>query len=126
MIRSILAIVTGYLAMVIIVVVGTILAVRILLRRPLAEMRQSASAPPPARYVAANLVASAIAAIVGGFVTATIAVDHRIRHGVALAVVMLLMSVVSTRRAGTAQPRWYQFTIMAVMPLLALAGAAIE
>ena len=38
---------------------------------------------------------------------------------------MVLMSVTSMRQARDLQPRWYQLTLMTVMPVIALLGAWI-
>jgi len=123
MLHSALAVLAGYATMVVIVILGTVLAVRFVLRRPLADMRNPNMAPLPRAYLTANLVASGVAALAGGCVTASIAAASPVRTGLALAVVMALMSLVSMRQAGASQPRWYQLVLATVMPAIAVLGA---
>ncbi|MEO8030587.1 MAG: hypothetical protein ABI765_07050, partial [Gemmatimonadota bacterium] len=107
MFHSALSVILGYAAMVAVVIVGTMLSVRFILGKSLAEMKQTGSgmgAGPMTRpYLMANLVVSAIAAFVGGTVTGHMASAAPLYHGLALAVVMVLMSLVSIRQAGNSQ-----------------------
>jgi hypothetical protein len=66
-----------------------------------------------------------VAAIIGGYATAVIAGHDQIAHGLGLAAVMVLMSVVSMRQAGARQPRWYRIILATMMPALAILGAAL-
>jgi hypothetical protein len=72
------------------------------------------------------LVASAFAALVGGYTTATIAGHAYLAHGLGLAALMFVMSLVSMRQAGTSQPRWYQLSLAIVMPAIAVGGAVLR
>ena len=124
--RSVLAVVAGFLVMAVIVMIGTAVAARVILRQPLSTIRTGSSEPLPLEYLAANLSASAIAALCGGFLTAAIAGRSPLAHGLALAVVIVLMSILSMKQAGASQPRWYQLTLATAMPALALTGAFIR
>ncbi len=129
MFHSALSVILGYAAMVAIVIVGTMLSVRFVLGKSFAEMKKTGSgmgAGPVTRpYLIANLVVSAFAALVGGMVTGHLASEVPLYHGLALAVFMALMSLVSIRQAGNSQPRWYQVLLATVMPAIAVAGALI-
>jgi hypothetical protein len=81
--------------------------------------------PLPPAYLATNLGCSALAAFVGGALTARIAGHDPLIHGGALAMLMLLMSAASARQYRGLQPRWYQLTLMTLMPVIALAGSWI-
>lgn len=123
MIRSAFAVLAGYVVMVVIVVIGTMAAVRLILHQPISAMPTPGVGPPSAPYLRANLVVSALAAFLGGWVTAAIATYNPLQHGVALAALMVVMSLVSMRQARGSQPRWYQLVLLTVMPLVCLLGA---
>ncbi len=125
MLHSVLAVVAGYVAMAILVMFTTAIAVRFVLHQPLAALRSPQTHQLSPAYLVANVTGSAIAALVGGAVTAAVAAGHRVAHGLALAVFMLLMALVSMRQMGSAQPRWYRAALVSVMPALAVGGAAL-
>lgn len=124
MLRSVLAVMAGYATMAAIVVVSTILAVRFILRRPLSAMRSEGPTPPSRRYLTVNVIASAIAALVAGWITGTLAGHDPLTHGLALAALMVVLGLLSARQAGAAQPRWYRTLLVTLMPALAVVGAA--
>jgi drug/metabolite transporter superfamily protein YnfA len=111
--------------MALLVIATTALAMRFILHKPLASMRSPAPGTPSAAYLATNLVASALAALVGGYTTAAVAGRAHLAHGLGLAAVMIVMSLVSMRQAGSSQPRWYQWVFATVMPALAVGGAVL-
>ena len=123
MLRSILAVLVGFVAMAVVVMIGTAVAMRALQPHE-GDATALAMRLNPA-YLTANLVLSGVAALIGGYVVATIARHDPIRHGIALALLILVMSVVSMRRAGATQPRWYQLTLATAMPLIAIGGSAL-
>ncbi len=123
MLRSFLAVLAGFVTMTLVVVLATVFAVRAILRRPLSSLRGETSPPLTPSYLTANLAGTALAAILGGMLTASLAPAHPVIHGVVLGAVMVFMSLMSARQAGARQPRWYQRTLMTVMPLLAVTGS---
>ena len=125
MIHSVLAVLAGFVAMSLIVMIATALAVRFVLRMPLATMRSQVPGRLSAAYLATNVAASGLAALVGGYTTAVLAEHDLVGHGLALAAVMVVMGVVSARQSGAAQPRWYQVLLITLMPALAVGGAAL-
>ena len=126
MIRSILAVISGFAVMSVIVMVGTVVAMRLFVggfptRRP-----QASPTPVSGRYLTANLLVSGLAAALGGATTARIAVSHVPAHAGALAAAMVGMGFISMKQAGRSQPRWYQMVLLVGMPALALLGAMLE
>lgn len=125
MLRSILAVLGGFAAMAVLVMVTTAIAAATLIPGGMQAMR-SPGAPLPKRYFTVNIVCSALAAFVGGFVTVRLAPDRPFYHGIALALLMCVMGVISARQAGDGQPRWYQIVLCTLMPAVALVGAYIS
>ena len=121
-VHSFLAVLGGFAAMALIVVVTTAIAAQMLVPGGMRGMATPGAPLPPA-YLAANLLCSALAALAGGAVTARIAGHDPLIHGGALAMLMVLMSWASMKQAEGRQPRWYQLTLMTLMPALALVGA---
>jgi MFS-type transporter involved in bile tolerance (Atg22 family) len=111
MVASILAVLGGFAATALFVVVTTAVAAR---------------AVPARAYLTVNLASAALAAFLGGFLTARFAPDKPFFHGIALAALMCVMGVLSARQAGDRQPRWYQVVLCTLMPAIALIGAFIS
>ena len=124
MLRSILAVLGGFATMAILVMVTTAIAAATLIPGGMQAM-MTPGAPLPRRYLSTNLACSALAAFVGGFVTVRLAPDKPFWHGIALALLMSVMSVISARQARDRQPRWYQVLLGTLMPLIALAGTSL-
>lgn len=94
-------------------------------------MRQPAAGRPPRSYLTANLVLSALAAGVGGWVTATIAPQAGFTALGELSALVLVLGLVAQRSehrrqvAGAVpgrQPSWYPVTITALGIVGVLAG----
>ena len=122
MLRSILAVLGGFATMAVLVMVATAVAASALVPGGLRTMRDS-PASLPRSYLAANLLLSALAAFIGGAVTARLAPGRPFTHVAALATLMVVMTLLSARTAGTRQPAWYRLLLGTVMPGIALAGA---
>ncbi len=122
--HSFLAVLGGFAAMAVVVMITTALAAQLLVP---GGMRATASpgTPLPRAYLVTNLGCSALAAFLGGALTARIAGHDPLIHGGALAFLMVLMSAASMKQYRDQQPRWYQLTLMTVMPAIALLGAWI-
>lgn len=65
-------------------------------------------------------------AIIAGLITARIAGSREFPHAAALGLLMVIVSIVSMRQQGIAQPGWYQTTIAGCGPISAMIGAAIR
>jgi hypothetical protein len=113
--RSIFAVLAGFLTMAIIVMALTPVTVKLM------HLKTGA---PTAGYLALNVAYSLAAAFAAGYVTARIAACHPIQYGIALAVLMALMSVVSYFHYRGQQPVWYQSLLCVVPPVCAIAGAS--
>ena len=124
MLHSFLAVLGGFAAMAVIVMVTTALAAALMVPGGMGAMATPRT-PLPRTYLVTNLGCSAAAAFLGDALTARIAGHDPLVHGGALAMLMVLMSFASMRQARDLQPRWYQRALMTVMPVIALLGAWI-
>jgi predicted MFS family arabinose efflux permease len=125
MLRSVLSVIEGYVVMAVVVMIGTIAATAALVPGGLAAMKNAKASPPitPSRnYLAANLLISLIGAILGGWVTARVAIYSPMIHVGILALLIVAMSFLSARKQGsTGQPSWYPMTIA----VLGIAGVLL-
>ena len=69
-----------------------------------------------------NLAYSLLAALTGGYVAAWIAARQRLQHAIALAALVLVLSVVSAIAFGNRQPRFYQVALAVLMPAAVVGG----
>lgn len=125
MLRSILAVLGGFATMAVLVMVTTAIAAATLIPGGM-QAAMTPGTPLPPRYLTTNLACSALAAFAGGFVTVRLAPDRPFVHGIALALLMGVMAIISARQAGDRQPRWYQVVLGTVMPAVALVGAYLS
>ena len=91
MVHSMLAVLAGFVVMALLVMMTTALAVRFVLHLPVSSMRTPGPGMPSPAYLATNVAASGIAALVGGYTTAAIAAHDQIAHGLGLAAVMVVI-----------------------------------
>ncbi len=77
-------------------------------------------------YLLFSVLITVVGAMVAGFVTARIAASHEFPHTAALGLLMVILSVISMRQQGIAEPGWYQTTIAGCGPISAMLGAAIR
>jgi hypothetical protein len=115
--RSILAIVAGFVTMVIVVMVFTIVSVKAL---------HLQSGHPTPLYLTLNVAYSVFAAMAGGYVSARIAMHHPLHHAYFLAGLIELLSLVSYFHYHGSQPLWYQLMLCIVPPLFVIAGAVLS
>ena len=132
MLRSIGAVIVGFVVMAIIVTVGTMRLAAMLVPGGIAGMQsKQAGAVVPRGYLVANLVLSLLAAIFGGWLTVRIAGSAPAAHAGALAALVLAMGLLSAGQAGGAgnhsgQPSWYPWVITAVGAGGALIGGMVR
>jgi hypothetical protein len=81
---------------------------------------------PGSSYVYTNLLFSYGAAMIGGYVAAVIGASAPLAHACALAVIVLVLSIVSAVQIGDRQPRWYQVTLALLGPLGVVIGGWIR
>ncbi len=129
MFRSIGAVLGGFVTMAVLVMIGTIAAAAALIPGGVQTVRNgTANRTVPKSYLTANLTLSLLAAIAGGYVTTRIAVDNARMHAMALAALVLVMSVMSAgqnRGKANGQPAWYSKAIACVGIAGVLLGGVI-
>ncbi|MDB6093628.1 MAG: hypothetical protein JWM32_1190 [Verrucomicrobia bacterium] len=117
MLRIILAIFAGYIAMAVLVIVATAVAAKRMLHAP--DVRTAMKLTPTPAYLVVNLTCSALAAIVGGFVSAAVAEGSAFTAIRGLAAVMAIMGIISAVGSkGSPRPKWYAPVLM----ILGIAG----
>ncbi|HUE96353.1 MAG TPA: hypothetical protein VMN39_06815 [Longimicrobiaceae bacterium] len=118
MIRSAAAVLAGLVVTIVLVMLLTYLA-GVLAGVPV-------GAPPTPTYLALNLFGSAIAGFAGGDVAVRVAAHTPHGHVIALAVVILLLSLPFALSApAPGQPTWYPFAISVVGPGSVLLGGLL-
>jgi hypothetical protein len=112
--RSVLAVLAGFAAMTVVVIVATVLAAGML-----PEPSRASQATATTAWLAVNFAYSLAAAMLGGWLAARLAPHAPFAHAIALAAVALAMAAPSILRGASAgQPGWYP----AVMTAIAVAG----
>lgn|GEM_PF-2524527 len=81
---------------------------------------------PVMNYLLVSLAWTVVAAVLAGYVTALAAGSHEFPHTAALGLLMVVLSLISMRQEGIAQPGWYQTTIAGCGPISAMIGAAVR
>jgi hypothetical protein len=109
--RSGIAVLAGYMAMAIVVVLTSSVTASVML--------PAVNAPPSAAYLYLNMALGLVAATLGGYVTTRLAPQNPRNHLVGLGGVILVLGLLSAR-AGGMQPAWFRFGIIGI----GLAGAA--
>ena len=113
MLRSIGAVIAGYFAMAIPIMVTTLLHMIVVL----GKLPQPGARPDiPTSFGVVSLVYSTLYAAFGGYVCAAIARQNRLKHGLVLAGLVFVLSLISVYIDRGQQPVWYQ-------ALLVLLGA---
>ncbi|MFI5209812.1 MAG: class I SAM-dependent methyltransferase [Gemmatimonadales bacterium] len=110
--RSGIAVLAGYMAMAIAVVLTTSASA--------AAMLPTVDSPPTVAFLGINMGLGLLAAILGGYVTTRLAPQNPRNHVAALGGVILVLGILSAR-AGGMQPAWFRFGIIGI----GLAGAAL-
>jgi hypothetical protein len=121
--RSIGAVVAGYAAMVVLVMVSFAVAAKAFKMAP--GRAGGDGVTPPRGYLVFNLVSGLVAAIVGGWVTGCIAQRNMLLHALALALLIAAMGVLSARKPQPGQPQWYPWTITLIGVVGALIGGEL-
>jgi hypothetical protein len=122
--RSVAAILAGYMGMTAIVIVGTILATAIFIPGGLSGAPPPPSEAIPAAYTAVSLALSLIAAFCGGWLTGRIAIRRPLLHVGGLAAILVFAAILTVRvetDAGDPPPPAYS----AAITVIGLAGVVI-
>jgi hypothetical protein len=131
MLRSIGAVVGGYVAMALAVILGILAATAALVPGGLtpANLEGVASEPPSATFLAADLLIGLVAAILGGWLTARLAPSTPLRHVGALGIVMVLVAIptaIGKSAAPNGQPAWYCAVVVTIGLVGILLGAWLQ
>ena len=118
MLRSIGAVIAGYFAMAIPILATTTAHMILVLGKMPAP---DAHLDMPVSFAVVNLVYSTLFAVFGGFVCAAIARQNRLKHGLILAGIVFVLSLVSVYVDRGQQPVWYQ----AMLVLLGAPATAV-
>jgi hypothetical protein len=81
---------------------------------------------PSPGYVVVNLGYSFLGAAAGGYVTAWLAAANPLYHVLALGIIVLVLSALSTLQSRGKQPIWYQLALVAIAPIGVLAGGLLR
>ena len=125
MLRSFLAVLAGFAAMAVLIMIATIVASRLM---PGTRGREEMMKAKPTRaFITVNLIYSAAFAVLGGFLTACIATRAPPTHALALAGLMFFMGIFSFfQAAGSKQPKWYGLTLIVLGPACAALGGWLQ
>lgn len=115
-----LALLAGFAAMAVIVIVVTALL------RWVAPEWTGMVRHPRAGYVFVNLGYSFLAAAAGGYATAWVASMRPLPSVLALAVAVLVLGAISALQARGRQPAWYQLVLLILAPLGVVAGGLMR
>lgn len=122
MLRSLGAILAGFVTATVLIMTCTFVAVAVML--PPAGPGQMPA--PTAAYLAVNLAYSLLAAFIGGEVTARLALRAPLGHAMALGVVLLVLGVggaaLTSDGAKGSQPGWYLYVVATLGWIGAAAG----
>lgn len=117
--HSFLAILAGF-----VIIVGLTGIATVLLRRIMPSLTQ-ADAQPDAFAMIVNLGLALIFSMVGGYVTAKYSGNRAITHAFMLALAILLLSGISSIQMKGKQPVYYLVVSMVIPPLAVLAGGLL-
>ena len=124
MMRSILCVVAGFVVMMAVWMAATAAATELIVEGGLFGAATGPRSALPPEYFAANLLMSAMGAMLGGWVTARLAPSAEMAHVLALAGLMILMSLPGLLGYGesqVAQPQWYIYGL----PILCVSAAIL-
>ena len=116
-VRSIIALVGGYAIMVLVLVVVVAIAAWI--------FHPSRGAPSPP-FLLASLVSSGLAALAGGYSTATLAPVRPRAHSFGLGVMILATSISTASHSTPGQPAWSAGAAVVIGPLFAILGGLLR
>ena len=122
--RSALSILGAFFVVAVLIGLATALASNLLLGET------GPGVPVTPTYLVANVIYSAVIAVVGGYVAATVSDHSPMGHAAALAGFMILLGLVSwlvVNRGNPVpgQPSWYPLIMSLLVPPLAILGGVI-
>ena len=125
MLRSVLAVIAGYVVLAVTVMIGTAAAAAAF-GLPVLPDPAAAAPMPGTGYLALNLVVSALGAAAGGWVAAHLARRRPVAHATVLAVLLLAAGIAMLGRPQPGQPSWYPTVLLVLGPVGALLGGLLR
>lgn len=126
MLRSVGAVLAGFVSMMVVVMIGTLIATAAFIPGGVRASMSATPGPLPANYLTANLLVSFLGAAVAGALAARLAPSSPWMHVAGLAALLLLMALPSALRGGSpGQPTWYPWVIALIGLGGVLLGAAV-
>jgi len=126
MLRSVGAVVAGFVTMMVVVMIGTLAATAAFVPGGVRASMSATAGPLPASYLAANLLVSFLGAATGGAMAARLAPTSPWMHVAGLAALLLVLAVPSALRGSSpGQPGWYPWVIGLIGMGGVVVGAAI-
>lgn len=117
MARSVFAVLTGYITMMVTVGLATFVV------QAAEPAWFKPGAPPATPYLALSVAYSVVAAFCGGWLTGRIAGTKPLQHAIAMAVLGCVLSTLPALVFGVrTEPRWLQAVPSVLMPAVAIAG----
>lgn len=121
MLRSVGAVLAGFVAATIIVLLSTVIAMKLMLP----PAGPGVMPEPTGSYLAVNLACGLLAAIAGGWLAARLALRSPLGHAMSVGTVMLVLGLgtAAMESDGTtgSQPGWYLYAL----PLIGWVGASL-
>jgi hypothetical protein len=118
--HAFLALVAGFVVMVLLVLGLSALVARIV------PSWTSADGIVQPGYAFVNLGSAFLAAAAGGYITAWVAAANPLIHALALAMVVLALAALSALQSRGKQPVWFALAQVAISPLGVLAGGLVR
>jgi hypothetical protein len=122
-IRSVLSVVGAFFMVAVLVGLATALASQLMLGST------GPGTEPTTAFLVVNLIYSALFAMVGGYVAATVSDHSPLGHAAALSVSMMILGLTSWMINGgqpaPGQPDWYPWVISLIVPPTAVLGGVL-
>ena len=128
--RLVVAVLAGLSVTILVVLVGTIAAVKLALSGmdpATLELRLKQGMQLPAGYLSLYLAFAALSSLAGGYVTGKVATQRGSKAVGVLAALLLLSGVFSLTEGGgeTGQPSWYPYVLLLLGPAGVMIGGSL-
>ena len=91
-----------------------------------ADKQPIAGKPLTTGAMLCNLGTTLLAALCGGYLTATLAVDNPLIHALALAIIVLLLSALSAMQSRGSYPIWFSLLMVVTGPCAVIGGGLLR
>lgn len=117
MLRTIGAVIAGYVIIAILVILSTILTVGLML--------PNIASTPTTSYLIVNLILGLLAAVIGGYCAALIARAKKLTPAISLAAIVFIFGLLSLGQSSN-QPVWYPYALLVIGPLGVVIGGLLH